>query len=67
MSNPWKLLDDELPTREAAEQLVEKRLGEHGALAPSAMFQPYEFRVVPSRRDGCWAVEARRALIFGEA
>lgn len=47
--------------------MIEKRLGEKGALAPSAVFQPYEFRVVESRHRGCWSVEARKALIFGEA
>lgn len=67
MSNPWKLVDDDLPTREEAERMIEKRLGEKGALAPSAVFQPYEFRVVESRHPGSWSVEARKALIFGEA
>lgn len=55
----WQTIDNELPSKEAADRIIKMRKHGNSVVCPSPLFETLELRTVKSDVPGLWAIEAR--------
>lgn len=55
----WQTIDNELPSKEAADRIIKMRKHGNTVVRPSPLFETLELRTVESDILGLWAIEAR--------